>query len=161
VPDTFQGSELWDLRLVDPDNRGAVDFDSRRAMLAELENGIEVEKIIDKSGTGMPKMWVIHQALTLRQSHPEWFGPEAAYIPLTVSGAKMNHVVAYLRGDAVAVVVPRWNLKLGRGWGATRVTLPQGRWKNVLTGDNIASGNARIQLLLNHFPVGLFVKEQE
>jgi (1->4)-alpha-D-glucan 1-alpha-D-glucosylmutase len=161
VPDTYQGSELWDLHLVDPDNRGAIDFDSRRKILAELEKGVEVEKIIHKSATGMTKMWVIHQALALRQSHPERFGPEAAYIPLAVSGAKMKHVVAYLRGDTVATVVPRWNLKLGRGWGATRVTLPQGHWKNVLTGDRVAGGEARVQLLLSRFPVGLFTKEQE
>ena len=88
VPDTYQGSEIWDLRLVDPDNRGPIDYESRQAMLAELEAGMSVEEIMNRMDSGMPKLWVLYKALHLRREKPEWFGREAAYIPLPRGGAE-------------------------------------------------------------------------
>lgn len=161
VPDTYQGSELWDLRLVDPDNRGPVDYPERHAMLKELEKGVKLEEIVKRSASGIPKLWLVYRVQNLRRMNPEWFGAGAAYVPLAVSGSKVEHVVAYMRGDHVATIVPRWNLKLGRGWGATSVALPAGRWKNVLTGDVVNGGLVRITTLLARFPVGLFTKETE
>lgn len=159
VPDTYQGSELWDLRLVDPDNRGPVDYALRQAMLERLENGLEAAEILRGMDSGLPKLWVAYRSLQLRREHPEWFGAEAAYDPLYAEGSKKDHVVAYLRAERVAIVVPRWNAKLGAGWSATTLTLPQGRWTNLLTGATLAGGQVRLQTLLEHFPVALLTQE--
>lgn len=163
VPDTYQGSELWDLRLVDPDNRGPVDYEQRRAMLAELEGGMDACEIVRRMDSGMPKLWITRTALHLREAHPEWFGAEAAYTPLYAEGSKREHIVAYLRAGRVATIVPRWNAKVGaapRGFpAATTLDLPDGRWKNVLTGETIDGGRVRIQTVLERFPVALLVKE--
>ncbi len=161
VPDTYQGGELWDLRLVDPDNRGPVNYDERRSLLAELKAGMSAEEIMSRMGCGLPKLWVSHAALKLRQSKPEWFGKDAAYAPLPVAGLRHDHVIAYLRGDSVATCVPRWNAKLDGAWSSTTVTLPAGRWKNLLTGDAVAGGAVRMQVLLERFPVALLARETE
>ncbi len=165
VPDTYQGSELWDLRLVDPDNRGPVDYKSRCSMLTEIESGMEVQEIMRRMDSGMPKLWVTYTALHLRKAHPEWFAAEAAYTPLYAEGSKKEHIVAYLRAGRVATVVPRWNVKLGaapKGFpAATTIELPRGRWQNLLAGETIDGGRVRIQTLLERFPVALLVKEAD
>lgn len=161
VPDTYQGSELWNLRLVDPDNRGPVDYALRRRMLAEIESGIAAAEIVKRMGSGMPKLWVAYKALHLRNEHPEWFGAEAAYTPLYAEGAKKEHVVGYLRGDGVATIVPRWNARLGAGWAATMLELPPGRWQNVLAGTTLDGGRGRLQALFEPFPVALLVWKAE
>jgi (1->4)-alpha-D-glucan 1-alpha-D-glucosylmutase len=161
VPDTYQGGELWDLRLVDPDNRGPVDYDVRLSMLAELRAGMGVEEIMKKMDCGMPKLWVTHCALTLRRSRQEWFGADAGYAPLSVEGPRRDHVIAYLRGGNVATCAPRWNARLNGSWSSTALTLPAGRWRNVLTGDIVAGGSVRMQALLQRFPVALLAREAE
>src|SRR5260370_20403374 len=113
IPDTYQGSELWDLRLVDPDNRTPVDYELRQAMLDELKSGMAPEHMMKRAESGLPKLWVVHSALVLRAMHPEWFGAETAYAPLLASGGKAEHLVGYLRGAHVATLVPRWPMKLG------------------------------------------------
>ncbi|MGB6192400.1 MAG: malto-oligosyltrehalose synthase [Terracidiphilus sp.] len=161
VPDTYQGGELWDLRLVDPDNRAPVDYDERRALLAELKAGMSAEQIMEKMESGLPKLWVTHCAMKLRQCHPEWFGAAAAYLPLPVDGLRQDHVIAYLRGESVATCVPRWSAKLNGSWSSTAVTLPAGQWRNLLTGDSVAGGSVRMQTLLQRFPVALLTREAE
>ncbi|HVN94630.1 MAG TPA: malto-oligosyltrehalose synthase [Terracidiphilus sp.] len=158
VPDTYQGSEVWDLRLVDPDNRGPVDYDKRVAMLAELENGMSTEEILARMDCGMPKLWVLYKALQLRREKPEWFGCKAPYKPLQVEGPKREHLIAFSRGDSVAVAAPRWNVKLGSGFGSTTIELPQGSWSNVFTGENVNGGSVRVQQLLRKFPVALLAR---
>ncbi len=159
VPDTYQGSELWDLRLVDPDNRGPVDYEARCTMLAELERGMPVEEIVRRMDSGMPKLWIAYRGLNLRKTHPEWFGADAEYTALYAEGSKREHVIAYLRGERVATIVPRWNVKLGAGWLATTLDLPEGRWAHLLAGDTFAGGRVRLQSLFQRFPVALLVKE--
>jgi (1->4)-alpha-D-glucan 1-alpha-D-glucosylmutase len=161
VPDTYQGSELWDLHLVDPDNRGEIDYSIRQSMLAEIESGLCPQEILHRSDSGMPKLWVTCQALRLRREKPEWFGPDAAYAPLASEGPKKDHLIAYLRGSEVAVLVSRWNVKLGGSWAATTVELPAVRWKNLLTGEVIKGGRLRVQPLLSRFPVALLIREPE
>jgi len=161
VPDTYQGTELWDLSLVDPDNRRPVDYDLRRQMLNELQRGMDVKEIMQRMDVGLPKLWVAHSALCLRREHPEWFGAEAAYRPIVAEGSKSDHLVGYQRGDYVAVLVPRWPLKLNGNWSSTTVELPPGRWKNVLTHEIVMGGRLRIQAVLRHFPVALFTREVE
>lgn len=160
VPDTYQGSELWDLHLVDPDNRGPVDFDARTALLAELEAGIPPEDILRRMDTGLPKLWVLHCALNLRKRHPEWFGAMADYTPLVIEGRKMDYGIGYLRAGAVATIVPRWHLKLGGNWSGTTVDLGAARWKNLLTGELLAGGRVPMSILLKRFPVALLTKEE-
>ncbi len=159
VPDTYQGSELWDLRLVDPDNRTPVDYPKRQALLHELRSGMAPEDIMRRIDEGLPKLWVTHAALSLRREHPEWFGAEAGYAALLANGAKAENVIGYLRGSHVAAIVPRWPIKLGDSWGGTTIELPGGTWRNVLSGDAMAGGRVRMQALMQHFPVALLAKE--
>lgn len=161
VPDTYQGSELWDLSLVDPDNRRPVDYDLRRGMLSELRSGMNVDEIMRRMDSGMPKLYVVHKALQLRREHPGWFGADAAYTPIAVEGSKSDHLIAYLRGNSVAVFAPRWPLKLGGNWAATSFELPQGQWNNILTGEAVMGGPQRVGSLLRRFPVALLTREVE
>jgi (1->4)-alpha-D-glucan 1-alpha-D-glucosylmutase len=159
VPDTYQGGELWDLSLVDPDNRRPVDYDLRREMLNELRSGMEVDEIMRRMNSGMPKLFVTHHALSLRREHPEWFGVDAAYTPLVADGSKSEHLIGFMRGDSVAALVPRWPLRLGGNWAATTVELPAGEWKNVLTRETVTGGRLRVESLIRRFPVALLTRE--
>jgi (1->4)-alpha-D-glucan 1-alpha-D-glucosylmutase len=161
VPDTYQGSELWDLRLVDPDNRGPVDYEIRGSMLAELRAGLPVEEIMKRMDSGMPKLWLMYQALSLRREGPQWFGEESSYTPLPTSGSKAMHVIAFLRCGSVVAIAPRWNVRMGGGLGGTTVELPDARWKNLLTGETMRGGVVRVQSLLQRFPVALLARDAE
>ncbi|HEX3893252.1 MAG TPA: malto-oligosyltrehalose synthase [Terracidiphilus sp.] len=155
VPDTYQGGELWDLRLVDPDNRGPVDYAVRQTMLAELKSGRDAEWVMSRIDCGLPKMWITHCALQLRNRKPEWFGEQAIYARLETTGPKAEHVIAFRRGENVVTCVPRWNALLGDGWGDTLISLPEGRWTNELTGEGWSGGPARMEELFRRFPVAL------
>ncbi|MBV8114104.1 MAG: malto-oligosyltrehalose synthase [Silvibacterium sp.] len=162
VPDLYQGDELWDLSLVDPDNRRPVDYDLRRRLLEEIQNsnGSEiVSQILRRADEGLPKLWTIHQALLLRREHPEWFGCQAAYTPLLAEGSKAEHVLACMRGDSVIAVAPRLFLTLDKSWRRTRLALPQGHWKNRLTREDVPGGNIEVESLLRQFPVALLTRE--
>jgi (1->4)-alpha-D-glucan 1-alpha-D-glucosylmutase len=162
VPDLYQGGELWDLSLVDPDNRRPVDYAVRKRLLSELKQmtGDNVAaQIMLRADEGLPKMWTIHKALELRRERPECFGAEADYTPLEVDGDKHDHVIAYLRGEDVVTVVPRLTLKLDGVWKDTIVVLPKGRWRNRLTGGSVGGGVITMRLLLKDFPVALLMRE--
>ena len=162
VPDLYQGTELWDLSLVDPDNRRPVDYAVRKRLLCELKRmkGEDVAaQVMLRAEEGLPKMWTIHKALELRRERPDCFNAEAEYTPLEVDGDKHDHVIAYLRGEDVVTVVPRLTLKLGGAWKDTIVVLPKGRWRNRLTGGSVAGGVITMRLLLKDFPVALLVRE--
>lgn len=119
IPDVYQGTELFDDSLVDPDNRRPVDYAARRAALTEATD---------------PKIRVVHAALRLRREHPQTF-TDGGYRPVVADGAAAAHVVAYLRGADVLVAVPRWTVRLTEtGWEDTTVTLPEGTWNDRLTG---------------------------
>jgi (1->4)-alpha-D-glucan 1-alpha-D-glucosylmutase len=156
VPDIYQGTELWDLSLVDPDNRRPVDFSLRRRLLNESVR-LSPEELLARMDEGLPKLWIIRQTLHLRQRHPELFGPEAQYRPLYAWGAKDDHVVAFLRGERVIAVAPRFVMRLGADWMDTMLELPSGQWHNILTGDEVAGGAVLLRNLLARFPVGLWV----
>ena len=158
VPDMYQGGELWDLSLVDPDNRRPVDYALRSKLLKELKtlNAAAVMKRIDE---GLPKLLVVHRALELRAQHPEWFGAEAEYTPLRPKGSKAEHVVAFARGERVITVTPRHIRKLGSDWADTSLTLPQGSWRNRFTDEVVAGGEVALSQLLAAFPVALLVRE--
>jgi len=148
--------------LVDPDNRRPVDYRLRQRLLSELKqmSGDDIAiKVMTRADEGLPKMWTIHKALELRRERPEWFGADADYIPLMVDGAKHDHAIAYLRGEDVVTVAPRLTMKLAGVWKDTTVTLPEGRWKNRLTGAMMEGGEVGIKVLLKDFPVALLVRE--
>jgi len=139
-----------------------VDYERRRKLLADLRGltGPKVAfQIMERADEGMPKMWVVHQALLMRCEHPELFGADVAYAPLVVAGSRSEHAVAYLRGDSVATVIPRWNTKLGGAWRDTNVELPQGKWANRLTGAVLDGGRVALKTLLREFPVALLIRE--
>lgn len=160
IPDHYQGSELWDLHLVDPDNRGAVDYGIRRSLLTELEKGMKPEEILKRMDEGLPKLWVIFKSLHLRLDHPDWFGKEATYTPIAGKGPRRDHVVGFLRGEHVAVVAPRWNLKLAGNFGSTTIDLPKGKWNQIFTDERFEGGTLRLQNLLRQFPVALLAREE-
>ncbi len=156
VPDVYQGSELVDLSLVDPDNRRPVDYAERRARLARLDAGEKPTDVADE------KLLVVSRALRLRRDHPEWFvGEDAVYVPVpTTSG----NAVAFGRGDASGVhavtVATRLPVALERhgGWGDHGVTLPEGTWRDVLGHSEFEGGTVPLAELLADLPVALLVR---
>jgi (1->4)-alpha-D-glucan 1-alpha-D-glucosylmutase len=161
TPDNYQGSELWDIHLVDPDNRGPIDYEIRQSMLAELEAGMPAEEILKRMDDGLPKLWVIFKSLHLRRGHPSWFGTNAAHLPMRVEGPRKDHLVAYMRGENVAVIAPRWNLRLGGNFASTTVEFPEGTWNHLFTGESFEGGSLRAQNLLKRFPVALLTRNGE
>jgi (1->4)-alpha-D-glucan 1-alpha-D-glucosylmutase len=155
VPDFYQGSELWDLNLVDPDNRRPVDFGLRRRLLCEAEH-LTPEQIMERMSEGLPKLWTIRQALRTRVEHPNSFGSEGTYTQLWAAGPKAGSVVAFQRGEAVAVVVPRLTYGM-ESWEGSSLELPAGTWKNQFTGDT-EEGKTDIGDLLHRFPVALLTR---
>jgi (1->4)-alpha-D-glucan 1-alpha-D-glucosylmutase len=166
VPDVYQGCELWDLSLVDPDNRRAVDLDRHHQLLHELEPDTHPVDLLAGMDEGVPKLWLTHRALQLRRERPAAFGPDAAYEPLYAAGARADHLLAFVRGGQVVTIAPRLVVGLGGGfvdweWDDTTLALPAGRWRCVLSGQVADGGPDGVPLreLLAAFPVGLLVRE--
>jgi (1->4)-alpha-D-glucan 1-alpha-D-glucosylmutase len=145
VPDLYQGTELWDLSLVDPDNRRPIDYDVRRALMTELANPRQAPRaipaLLERWKDGRVKLALISRTLALRQAHPDLFA-EGGYEALEVGGARENHLCAFARrcgGKSAVVAVPRLVAALDArpGWEDTVVRLPPAaapRWRNVLSG---------------------------
>jgi (1->4)-alpha-D-glucan 1-alpha-D-glucosylmutase len=152
VPDVYQGTELWDLSLVDPDNRRPVDYELRRRLLAELAGAgaSEAMRWIDEGG---PKLWLLIRLLDHRRRHPDLYESDH-YEPLPVRGARSAHAVAFSRGSLL-VVVPRLVAGLAGDWVDTTVVLPAGAWTDVLTGATHQGGPANVEELLGGFPVAV------
>jgi (1->4)-alpha-D-glucan 1-alpha-D-glucosylmutase len=158
VPDFYQGSEIWDLSLVDPDNRRPVDYGLRRRLLDDLKREMAPEEILARMDDGLPKLWLIHQGLELRRRLPEAFGPDGAYEPLPAAGPRAEHVVAFTRGGDVIAIAPRLPLRLQGDWQGTALELPPGRWRDELAGEEIAGGRRPVADLLARFPVALLAR---
>ena len=158
VPDFYQGSELWDFRLVDPDNRGPVDFEKRVRLLAEIQQQ-EVQRgrldlirdLLDHWQDGRIKLFVTWQSLNFRRNHRELF-LEGAYQPLHPTGARKENVFAFGRHikDTWAITaIPRFVAKLASAgqpptgesvWAASALLLPKEappNWTNALTGEHL------------------------
>ncbi|MEY2452936.1 MAG: (1-_4)-alpha-D-glucan 1-alpha-D-glucosylmutase [Acidimicrobiaceae bacterium] len=140
VPDTYQGTELWDLSLVDPDNRRPVDYRAR----------------VDALTVGHPKLSLIRACLQLRRRHPGAFGREGTYAPLTVTGADAGRIIGFARGEEAVAVVPR--LPAGGPPDEAVVTLPAGEWSNVLTGDT-HSGDVSFDKLRGGLPLAVLERD--
>jgi (1->4)-alpha-D-glucan 1-alpha-D-glucosylmutase len=159
IPDIYQGSELWDLRLVDPDNRTAVDYAMRLRLLREA-NGTHRVPFMSRLGDGAPKLRLIARALEVRARHVDAFGPGSGYQRVAVSGPRAEHAICFtrMRADAQPVTVTvalRWPISLRAGWQDTVVHLPEGRWRDALTGSDIDGGEQRIQAVLAEVAVAL------
>ncbi len=159
IPDIYQGQELWDLSLVDPDNRRAVDYARRMRYLDELES-IDLRGIKERWNDGLPKLWIVRQSLALRRRRPQAFGTEGSYEPLAATGKYADHVVAFLRGETVASIAPRWTLRNQGNWEDTQLSLPTGTWRNAFTGEE-HSQQVALGKLLGNFPVALLERISE
>lgn len=148
IPDVYQGTELWENSLVDPDNRRPVDFAARRDLLALSE-----PPFVDE--TGQAKFWVVRKALRLRRERPELF---TDYTPVYAEGPEADHFIGFDRGGAITCVT-RLPYTLGEdgGWGETVLRL-EGSWRDELTG-SVHSGAVSVTELFDHYPVALLVKE--
>jgi (1->4)-alpha-D-glucan 1-alpha-D-glucosylmutase len=159
IPDIYQGSELWDLRLVDPDNRTPVDYAVRRTLLAEVMRP-ERGDFMSELESGAPKMRLIAAALAVRARHVDAFGSASGYQRVAAIGSRREHVIGFSRtiagGEPVTVTIAfRWPLLLRRGWEDTLVHLPAGRWRDALTGHQVTGGKQRVETLLEAAPVAL------
>src|SRR5271166_505268 len=143
IPDIYQGTELWDDSLVDPDNRRPVDYAARRAALKELQH---------------PKIRVVTTALRLRRALPDSF-LHGDYRPVLASGDSSEHVVAFCRGDDILAAVSRGTVRLAEaGWGNTVLPLPDGSWTDRLSGAT-ASGPTSAAELFADLPVVLLERD--
>ncbi|WP_336923209.1 malto-oligosyltrehalose synthase [Aquipuribacter sp. SD81] len=153
VPDVYQGTELVDRSLVDPDNRRAVDYDDRRARLAHLDGGGEPRDLDDE------KLLVTAHALRLRRRRPGAFsGEHAGYAPVATStGNALALARGPLEAPEVVLVATRRPGELGRlgGWGRHTVVLPEGAWTDVLTGRDHEGGQVALTDLLDRLPVAV------
>ena len=154
VPDVYQGTELWDFSLVDPDNRRPVDYALRRRLLASIDAG-EVPAVDE---TGAAKLLVVARTLRARREHPERF---AGYDPVAVTGSAAEHVVAFDRGGVVAVATRLPVALAAEGWADTALQLPNGAWRDLLTGERVVSDVAGVAAdqLLRRLPVALLVRD--
>jgi (1->4)-alpha-D-glucan 1-alpha-D-glucosylmutase len=184
VPDCYQGSELWDLRLVDPDNRGRIDYDTRRTALEGLRASwaargeLDVEALLASWRDGRVKMHVLAKALNARRAKPALFG-EGSYELLAAEGQHPNRVVAFARvhGDDWAIsVFPRCLASVQapvmrrecrhKFWKATELALPEKAprlWTNVLAGNAVGSigatsrGALQLAEVFERFPLALLL----
>ncbi|MFF8187381.1 malto-oligosyltrehalose synthase [Microbacterium sp. NPDC016588] len=155
VPDVYQGSELWEQSLVDPDNRRAVDFAERARLLASLDAEDAPPPKVD--ATGAAKLLVTSRALRVRRACPERY---SLYRPLEAAGAASGHVVAFDRGgvSAVATRLPH-GLRAAGGWRDTVLLRPDVAAVDVLTGRRFPGGPVLLSELLEFLPVALLVDE--
>ena len=179
VPDTYQGSELFDLSLVDPDNRRPVDFHERQLLLSRLKDAASLFQLQDLCADllanwrdGRIKMWTVMRTLQFRREHPHIF-QTGSYHGIPAQGAGAEHVVAFERSartETVITAVPRLSFTLMNGemrppvggfWQDTALLLPRsGAFLNVMTGEVLDLGGSRSLLcreLFARFPVALLV----
>jgi (1->4)-alpha-D-glucan 1-alpha-D-glucosylmutase len=163
VPDIYQGSELWDLRLVDPDNRTPVDYELRRRLLREATEGTG-DRFMSRLEEGLPKLRLIATALAVRGRHADAFTTGSRYQPLPAHGSRADHAICFSRiganGESATVTVAfRWPLLLRSTWHDTTVLLPAGPWRNALTGEDVQGGEQRLAELLSEAPIALLERE--
>ncbi len=185
VPDIYQGCELWQFNLVDPDNRRPVDYPHSQGVLDELKELVAADRgawaarlqpLTVRPEDGRIKLYLTWRALQLRARWPDLFR-DGDYTPLAVSGTAAEHVCAFARchdGRAVVVVVPRLLARLhgerdpaaSAPWDDTRIALPRepavSAWHNALTGETHAAGESlAVAELFGAFPVALLASEAD
>ena len=181
VPDFYQGCDLWDLRLVDPDNRGPVNFNHREALLAEIEKGSAKDplsfsrELLENWRDGRIKLYLIWKILNLRRKHPRVF-LDGEFLPVKIAGKRESNVVGYARhagNDWIMAAVPRWlarakasltSPRIQAFWSGSNIVLPEKApqsWSNVLTGETVDAkrphGPRQLPLseIFGNFPVAV------
>jgi (1->4)-alpha-D-glucan 1-alpha-D-glucosylmutase len=149
VPDLYQGTELWDLSLVDPDNRRPVDFDIRVHLLDQVKRA-SVADVTARLDTGSPKLWMVHRLLEHRRHKPEQF-ESSTYEALACQGPSSAWIVAFTRGELAVVAPARTDAPLA----GTTVALPYGEWRDVLSGAAYSGGTHDVAGLSSAFPVAV------
>lgn len=157
IPDVYQGSELWDLSLVDPDNRRPVDFALRARLLGELRD-LSLDQVLARGDEGLPKLWLVRQALGVRRDVPEAFAPGATYRALWATGSRAQHAIAYVRAERVLALAVRLPLRLAGDWQGTCIEVPAGRWRDALSGAEVGGGPTPLEQLVARLPVALLVR---
>ena len=177
IPDVYQGTELWDLSYVDPDNRRAVDYDLRKKYLSEIaavspENlGKELKNLKKDYTSGKIKMFCLHRALHARRDKAEVF-EEGEYLPLEVEGEMGSGIIAFARiykNNAAIVVAPAMvvdifheDLDVKDLPGDLKVILPErlngSTFKNVFSGKDFSSEALVLKDLFTDFPVALLTR---
>lgn len=154
VPDLYQGSELWDLSLVDPDNRRPVDFGLRRRLLeapsVRGETALDGAAALHGDSQGISKLALVQRLLADRRRHPERYAGDD-YDPIPIDGTGGSEVVAFARRGLVVAVACRSSL----GPGELAVELPPGTWRDLLTGEPV-HGSPDLAAALRSFPVAVF-----
>ena len=183
VPDIYQGTEMWDLSLVDPDNRRPVDYELRRSLLQELKTPEEkagpdlplrVRQLLEQGQDGRVKLYLLYRTLNFRRTHHSIFS-EGDYHPLPVEGSQRDHVCAFARSageERMIVACPRLTVRLTGGkeqlpvgeevWKETSLNVP-GEWAghrfvHLFTGEEISvQSPAGIPAaeIFRHFPFAL------
>jgi (1->4)-alpha-D-glucan 1-alpha-D-glucosylmutase len=183
VPDFYQGSELWDLRLVDPDNRGPIDFEKRSSALESIakvgpaDSGQTLTDLVEHWHDGRIKLYLIWKSIRFRRDHADLFR-DGEFMPLRSAGAYSRNVTAFLRrqGSSWALAaLPRWlsqvqaKAKGEFNWGDTSLTLPTdspAQWSNILARTPLSSQNEggqqhlMVNDLFQEFPVAFFHAER-
>jgi (1->4)-alpha-D-glucan 1-alpha-D-glucosylmutase len=153
VPDVYQGTELWDRSLVDPDNRRPVDYATRRDLLARLDGGW----LPPVDAGGAAKLLVTSRALRLRRDRPDLF---TGYAAVAADGAAAEHVFAFDRGGVLAVATRLpVGLAAAGGWRDTVLHLPPGDWRDQLTDRPAVAEHVAVGELLDTYPVALLVRQ--
>lgn len=149
IPDVYQGTELWEDSLVDPDNRRAVEFATRRALLESMTK----PPVVDRSAAA--KLWVTTRALRARRDRPELF---STYSPVEATGRQAEHLVGFDRGGAITLATRLpMTLATAGGWADTSIEL-DGSYTDVLTERRI-EGTALLADVLSTYPVALLIKQ--
>ncbi|HBE30409.1 MAG TPA: malto-oligosyltrehalose synthase, partial [Cyanobacteria bacterium UBA11368] len=177
VPDTYQGTELWDLSMVDPDNRRPVNYERRIEYLKEIQEKAEtdihqlLDELLSNQEDGRIKLFLTHKVLQARKENLAVF-QKGDYQPLDVVGKYRDCVVAFARSfeDKMAIavcsrffttLVKPGELPLGEVWADTKLLMPQGvqyTWRDAITNQTVSGGDrVAIAQILQHFPVALLI----
>jgi (1->4)-alpha-D-glucan 1-alpha-D-glucosylmutase len=173
VPDIYQGADLWNLSLVDPDNRRPVDYGERIRLLDQLDSACEtppLNQLLNAWHNGGVKLLVISRLLKLRAAKPELFA-RGAYEPLAAAGPKADLVCAFARvctGDSVVIATSRFpaRLEADPGWAGTVIPLPanlhSARLRDVLGGREIGPGEQLdAELVFRDLPAAVFERVEQ
>jgi malto-oligosyltrehalose synthase/4-alpha-glucanotransferase len=173
IPDLYQGTELWDLSLVDPDNRRPVDYELRRKMLEELKDENSISKLWEERYSGKIKLWLTQLLLQTRGAHKALFD-QGAYIPLKIKGSYHKNVLAFLRKhnqQYVLIAIPLGLAKLAPkeledcrqfDWEDTEILLPPdvpNEWQNIFTNEDgqkdVLNEGIKVSELFAELPIAL------
>jgi (1->4)-alpha-D-glucan 1-alpha-D-glucosylmutase len=155
VPDVYQGSELWETSLVDPDNRRPVDYELRRELLTRIDDGWLPP--IDEGAAA--KLLITSRALRLRRDRADLF---TRYVSIPAFGAAAGHIVAFDRGGAIALATRLpVGLRRAGGWGDTTVVVAGRSYIDVLTQERFDGPSLRVADVLARYPAALLVADDD